>query len=105
MKTTLVFALCALICGAGCTRRNFDSVCQLAKDILAEPRIAAGDRFDRFSEQVDHFASGASLDAARAAIAAPKGKRTVAFMKVAKESAPGWQCVALEPVLEPRATP
>lgn len=95
-----ILFLVALLLAPGCTRRSFDSVCQLAKDILAEPRITPEKRLKSFENQIDHFASGPALDASKAALAAEDGKRTEAFMAIARDAAPGWQCAALAPVLD-----
>lgn len=99
-RVWIVLALAA----AGCTERGFDTVCQLSKDILAEPRITPEMRLQRFEEQIGHFASGEALAASNAALAAPNGERTAAFMTVATEAVPGWRCSSLQPVLDAPAT-
>ncbi|MEO1172975.1 MAG: hypothetical protein AAFX94_13140 [Myxococcota bacterium] len=96
----LWLATLLLVTALGCARRNFDTVCQLAKDILAEPRIEPGQRLERFRTQLSHLASGEALTAANKALAASPDQRFDAFMAVAAEAAPGWSCAALEPVLE-----
>lgn len=98
MRTLLICLV--LLSAIACTRRSFDSVCQLSKDILAEPRITPDARLKSFEDQVSHFASGPALDASNAALAAEPGRRTEAFMAIARGAVPGWQCAALEPVLD-----
>ncbi len=97
MRLLLIFVLAFV---PGCTRRSFDSVCQLAKDILAEPRISPAKRLESFENQISHFATGPALDASKAALAAEDGKRTAAFMAIAHEAVPDWKCAALQPVLD-----
>lgn len=98
MRACVVIML--LLLATGCARRGFDTVCQLAKDILAEPRVRPDQRLDRFQSQLSHLASGQALSAGEAAVAAKPGQRFAAFMKVAEAAVPGWSCAALEPVLD-----
>lgn len=86
---------------SGCARRELDTVCQLAKDILAEPRVAPKARVAHFRRQEGHFASGVAKDAVRAALRAQPDARYSSFLEVARAEVPGWSCPSLEVLLAP----
>lgn len=96
----IVIALVVMSQLASCARRDFDTLCQLAKGILAEPRVAPAERWRHFLTQQEHFAGGRAVDAVDAAKKAQTGKRTEAFLRVVHAHVPQWRCAALRPVLD-----
>lgn len=100
MDRWFVYLLAVLIL-SGCARRELDTVCQLAKDILAEPRVSPEARVAHFRRQEGHFASGVAKDAVQAALRAQPEARYSSFLEVARAEVPGWSCPSLEVVLAP----
>lgn len=101
-KVTLLLAV-VLPFGAlapGCQKRNLDGLCQLAKDILAEPRNAPGDRLPKLLDQRAYYAHGIAGRALDAALAAPAAERYETFLSVATSEVGAWKCSALEAVLD-----
>jgi hypothetical protein len=86
-----------------CVKRDLDSLCQVAKDILAEPRIVAAQRMEKLLEQSSPH-SEAVKAWHRQAPAIVATKRYEALRQAgAAEGLTDWRCGALEQLLAPTA--